>query len=150
RDVAGDGGPGGMGAPDDDDDDDGGLSASPVQAGLVERLAKRFELSGASPDPQLTALVQAAARGDADEIDRPLADGVAVNGEAPAPLPGGQLIPGLAQVFPGGVPQIAMTPLLAAVVNKQRPSAERLLGRGADPNLVHPRYGTPIHAAAGA
>jgi hypothetical protein len=156
RDVAGDGGPGGLGGPDDDDDDDddddGGPSASPVQAGLVERLAKRFgfDLSGASGDPQLTALVQAAARGDADEIDRLLADGVAVNGEAPVPLPGGQLIPGLAQVFPGGVPQIAMTPLLAAVVNKQRPAAERLLDGGADPNLVDPRYGTSLHAAAGA
>jgi ankyrin repeat protein len=43
-----------------------------------------------------------------------------------------------------------MTPLLAAVVNKQRPTAERLLRGGADPNLVHSRYGTPLHAATGA
>jgi ankyrin repeat protein len=43
-----------------------------------------------------------------------------------------------------------MTPLLAAVANKQRRAAERLLDGGADPNRVHPRYGTAVHAAAGA
>src|SRR5260370_31896584 len=59
-------------------------------------------------------------------------------------------MPSLAQLFPGGIPQIAMTPLLAAVVNKQRPAAARLLVGGADPNLVHPRYGTAVHAATGA
>jgi hypothetical protein len=151
RNVAG-GGPGGMGGGDDDDDDDGGPSVSAMQAGLMELLAKHYGFApGSAPaDPQLTALVQAAARGDMAEIDRLLAGGVAINGEAPAPLPGGKLIPGLAQLFPGGIPQIPMTPLLAAVVNKQRPAAERLLGGGADPNLVHSRFGTPLHAVAGA
>jgi ankyrin repeat protein len=43
-----------------------------------------------------------------------------------------------------------MTPLLAAVVNKQRTAAQRLLDGEADPNRLHPRYGTPVHAAAGA
>jgi hypothetical protein len=155
RDVAGDDRPGGMGGrddDDDDDDDDGGPSASPEQAGLMKHWAKRFGFDpGSAPvDPQMTALVQAAARGDTDEIDRLLADGVAVNGEAPAPLPGGKLIPGLAQLFPGGIPQMPMTPLLAAVVNKQQPAAERLLRGGAGPNLVHSRHGTPLHAAIGA
>jgi hypothetical protein len=153
RDLAGDNGPGGMEGPDGyDDDDDGGPGDSPMQAGLMELLAKRFGFeSGSAPaDPQITALVQAAARGDTDEIDRLLAGGVAINGEGPAPLPGGQLMPGLAQLFPGGVPQILMTPLLAAVVHKQRPAAERLLRGRADPNLVHSRYGTPLHAATGA
>src|SRR5262249_29580751 len=65
------------------------------------------------------------------------------------PIPG-QLTAGLTQFFPGGIPQILMTPLLAAIVNKQRPAARRLLEGGADPNRVHPRYGTAVHAAAGA
>jgi hypothetical protein len=153
RDVPGDNGPGGMGGSDDDDeDDDGGPSVSPVRAGLIERLTKRlgFAPAGAPADPQVAALVQAAARGDTDEIDRLLASGVSITGEAPAPLPGGSLMPVLAQLFPGGIPQIAMTPLLAAVVNKQRPAAARFLAGGADPNLVHPRYGTAVHAATGA
>ena len=36
-----------------------------------------------------------------------------------------QPMAGLGQIFPGGTPKIAMTPLLAAVVNKQRPAAPR-------------------------
>jgi hypothetical protein len=153
RDAASDGGPSGMEEPDDDsDDDDGGPSGSPLREGLVERLAKHFGFAptGATADPQVTALVQAAASGNRDEIDCLLAEGVAIDAEAPAPIPGGELMAGMAQFFPGGVPQIAMTPLLAAVVNKQRPAAERLLDGGADANRVHPRYGTPVHAAAGA
>ena len=110
----------------------------------MERLAKRygFDFGGAPADPQTTALVQAAARGDTDEVDRLLAAGVAVNAEAPVPLPGGTLIPGLAQLFPGGAPQIPMTPLLAAVVNKHRATAERLLAgrRGPQPRPCSLRY----------
>jgi hypothetical protein len=153
RDLPGDNGPDGLGTSDDGDDDyDGGPSVSPVHVGLVERLAKKFGFvaADAPADPQVTALVQAAARGDTDEIDRLLASGVGINGEGPVPLSGVNPIPGLAQLFPGGVPQIALTPLLAAVVNKQRPAAARLLGVGADANLVHPRYGTAVHAATGA
>jgi hypothetical protein len=151
RDAVGGDGHGPMQGPDDDDDDDG-PSGSPLRTGLVERLAQRFgfDLGGATADPQVRALVQAAARSDTDEIVRLLGDGVASDAEGPAPLPGGKLMPGLGQLFPGGVPQVVMTPLLAAVVNKQRPAAERLLDAGADPNRVHPRYGTAIHAAAGA
>src|SRR5262249_19595292 len=73
-----------------------------------------------------------------------------IEAEAPAPLHEGKLGAGMAQFFQGGVPQMAMTPLLAAVVNKQRGAAERLLDRGADPNRVHPRFGTPVHAATAA
>jgi hypothetical protein len=115
-------------------------------------LAQRFgfDVGGAPADPQGRALVQAAARGDTDEIVRLLGDGVAIDAEAPIPLPGGKLTAGLGQLFPGGVPQIVMTPLLAAVVNKQRPAAARLLDGGADPNRVHPRWGTAVHAATGA
>jgi hypothetical protein len=155
RDVASDDGPGGLGGrddDDDDDDDDGGPGVSSVPAGLMKRWAKRFGFDPGSPpaDSQRTALVQAAARGDTDEIDRLLAGGVDIDGEAPAPLPGAQFIPGLAQLFPGGTPQIPMTPLFAAVIHKQRLAAERLLRGGADPNLSHSRFGTPLHAATGA
>jgi hypothetical protein len=146
RDPTSDDGPGGMDGPDDDggDDDDGGPSGTPQREGLVERLAKRFGFvpGGAPADPRVTALVQAAAAGNTDEIDRLLADGVPIDAEAPAPIPGSELMAGLTQFFPGGVLQIAMTP--------QRTGAERLLDRGADPNCVHPRHGTPIHAATGA
>jgi hypothetical protein len=152
RDGTGGEGPGGMSGTggDDDDDEDGGPSGSPMQAGLIERLAKRFGFAtgGAPADPQVTALVQAAARGDAEEIDRLLADGAAMNGEAPAPLPGSSLLPGLAKFIPGGMPQVAMTALLAAAVHKQGPAAARLLDAGADPNRAHPHLGSPVHVAA--
>jgi ankyrin repeat protein len=123
-----------------------------MQAGLMQRLAKRFGFDqGSTPaDPQVTALVQAAARGDTDEVDRLLADGVAINAEAPAPLPGGKSIPGWSQLFAGGTPQIPMTPLLAAVVHKQRPTAERLLAAGADSHLGQSHFGTPVHVATAA
>src|SRR5207244_2819252 len=87
RDAASDAGPGGMDGRDDDsdDDDDGGLSGSPLGPGLIERLTKRFGLvpGGAPADPRVTALVQAAATGNTAEIDRLLADGVAIDAEAP-------------------------------------------------------------------
>jgi hypothetical protein len=153
RDAASGDAPGGMDDDDSDDDDDGGSrSGSPLRAGLIERWAKRLGLDpGAAPaDPRVTALVQAAAKGDTAEIDRLLAEGVAVEAEASAPVPTGKLMTGLAQLLPGGVLQMAMTPLLAAIVNKQRAAAERLLDAGADPNRVHPRYGTSMHAATGA
>jgi hypothetical protein len=150
RNAAGDDDSDGTGDGDDDDGDDGGSGVLSMKAGLMERWTKRlgFDPGSAIADPQVTSLVQAAARGNTAEIDRLLADGVAVNEEAPAPLP--IAIPGLAQLFPGGLPHVPMTPLLAAVVNKQRPTAERLLRGGADPNFVHSRFGTPAHAVTGA
>ena len=95
-------------------------------------------------------LVQAAADDDIDEIDRLSAVGIAIDAEALSPLPGGESMAGLGQLFPGGVPKIAMTPLLAAVINKRRRAAERLLDGGAAPNRVHPLFGSPVHVATGA
>ena len=137
---------------DDDDGDRGGPAILPLRAALGERLAQMLgaDPGGATGDPQATALVQAAAGDDVTEIDRLLAEGVAVDAEAPAPLPAGQPMAGLGQLFPGGTPKIAMTPLLAAVVHKHRRAAERLLDGGADPNRVHPLFGTPVHVATGA
>jgi hypothetical protein len=155
RDVGGREGPDGTDGPDDEGDGDdlgGGPNVSSPRTGLAGRWA---ELLGSDPrstaaDPQGTALVAAAAADDTDQIDRLLTEGVAIDVEAPAPLPGGQSTAGLGQLFPGGVPKIAMTPLLAAVVNKRRRATERLLDAGADPNRVHPLFGTPVHAATGA
>jgi len=155
RDVPGGDGPGGIDGSDDDSDGDdqgGGPNLLPLRTGLAGRLA---EMLGSDPhsacaDPQAMALVQAAARDDTEEIDRLLAEGVAIDAEATSPLPGGQALAGLGQLLPGGLPKIAMTPLLAAIVNKRRRAAERLLDRGADPNRVHPLFGTPVHAATGA
>jgi hypothetical protein len=148
----GGGGPRGRGDSDDDDgDDDGdGPQLLSMRQGLAARLTEM--LGGARPgpdaDPQASALVQAAVKGEVAEIDRLLAAGAAVDAEAPASLPG---VPGgaVAQIMTGPRPQIPMTPLMAAVAHKQRSAAERLLDRGADPNRVHQLFGTTIHAAAG-
>jgi hypothetical protein len=155
RDMAGGEGPEGMDGDDGDDgdgDDGGGPNILALRQGMAERVAQMLgsDPRGTKADPQVIALVQAAARGDLHEIDRLLADGVAIDSEGPAPLPEGQPTAGLSKLLPGGMPRIAMTPLLAAVINKQRPAAERLLQRGADPKGVHLLFGTPLHAAAGA
>jgi hypothetical protein len=136
----------------DDDDDDGGPKVLPLRANLADRLAQMLgsEPHSAPADPQVAALVQAAAAGDTDTIDRLLADGVAIDAEAPAPLPGSESMAGLGQLLPGGAPRIAMTPLLAAVASKRRKAAERLLACGADANRVHPLFGAPVHVATGA
>jgi hypothetical protein len=135
----------------DDDDGDDGPASVPPAPGLMGRLAKMFGGGAkAEANADATALVQAAAVGDSATIERLLARGVAVDDEAPAPLPGGQSMAGLGQVFPGGLPKIAMTPLLAAIVHKHREALERLLDAGADPNRVHPMFGTALHAATGA
>jgi hypothetical protein len=156
RDVTGGGGPGGFGGSDDDDDGgsdpDGGVI--PFQLGsLSNRMATLIGHNQhriAPADPQALALVQAAIDDDTAEVDRLIAAGVPADAEAPAPLPEGQAIAGLQQVLPGGALEFAMTPLLAAVIHKRRRSAERLLRGGADPNRVHPLFGTPLHAAAAA
>jgi hypothetical protein len=138
-----------------DDDHEGGPSVFPRVAGLPGRLGEILQVLGfgqsrAATDPQATALVEAAAAGDTDEIDRLLAEGVAVDVEAPTPLGADQPMAGLEQLFPGGAPKIAMTPLLAAVANQRHRAAERLLDAGADPNRLHPLLGSPVHAAIGA
>jgi hypothetical protein len=131
--------------------DGGGPQILSFRAGLANRLASMFGPSPSGPsDPQAEALVQAAACGDVDEIDRLLAAGVDVNVEAPAPLPAGQPLAGLVQMFPHGAPQLAMTPLLASILHNQSEATAALLGEGADPNRAHPLFGTAVHAATAA
>ncbi len=147
------------GGPDDYDDsgdDDGGpgggLGFGPGPAGLEGLTARVGDMLGfltgqTDADPEVASLVQAAARGEEAEVGRLLDAGVDMDAEAPAPLPGTE---GIAQaLFPGGAPRVAMTPLVAAVVHKQRRIVELLLARGADPNRAT-GLGTPLHAAAGA
>jgi hypothetical protein len=152
RDVADGDGPDGMGGADDDDGHGGGPNIVSLRAGLAGRVAKMLgsEPSNMSTDPQVMKLVQAAAEDDIVEIDRLLGEGVTIDAEALSPLPGGQPMAGLGQLFPDGAPKVAMTPLLAAVINKRRQAAERLLDGGADPNRVHALFGSPVHAATGA
>jgi hypothetical protein len=147
---------GGFGGDDGDGDDDDGVRGGPRQRlaaltnGMAGQLAQMFNPRAASPDPQAVALVAAAAAGEINEIDRLLSSGVAVDAEAPAPPPAGQPLFGLGQLFPEGGPRHAMTPLLTALVHRQARAAELLLDRGADPNRVHPLFGTPIHSTAAA
>jgi hypothetical protein len=152
RDVAGPGGNGDDDESDGDDDDDGGPGVLPSGKGLPASFAQMLGAmqTGAAADPHVTALTEAAARGDTDEIDRLVAAGVPIDAEAPMPFTGLQSLGGLGQLLPGGPPKIAMTPLIAAIVHKRRPAVERLLACGADPNHAHPLFGTPIHTAAGA
>ena len=153
-DIAGGEGPEGSDGRDDHDggDDPGsGPNISRIQTGVAGQLAKMFgsEKPGAPSDPQANALVQAAADDDVEAIDRLLACGAMVNSEAPGPLAFGPAMAGLGPHFRGGAPKVAMTPLLAAVVHKRRGDVERLLEAWADPNRIHPLFGTPVHAAAG-
>ncbi len=122
------------------------------RGGLAAQLAGMFgpQAQGAAVDPQVSALVNAASLGKADEVGQLLAAGAAVDGEAPASPPGADAATGMGKIFPGGMPKIPMTALLAAVLNKHRQAAERLLAAGADPNRVHPLIGAPMHAACGA
>jgi hypothetical protein len=150
RDIAEGDGPDGMEGV--DDGDDGGpnlLARRPDSTNLLAGMLG-LDSRGASADPQVKALVQAAARDDVDEISRLLAAGVAIDAEAPAPFLGKEPLAGLGQFFPGEAPNIAMTPLLAAVVNKRFRATQRLLDGGANPNREHPLFGCPIHIASGA
>jgi hypothetical protein len=98
----------------DDDDAGGGPGDAPRRPVLTSPLAQLLGVGppAASADPRALALVQAAAGDDTEEMARLLAAGVAVDSEAPAPFPGGELLAGLGQLLPSGAPKIAMTPLL--------------------------------------
>jgi len=96
----------------------------------------------------MPALVQAAVKGDVAEIDRLLDTGAAVDAVGPGEI-AGQPMAAAMQAFPGGMPKVPMTPLIAAVAHKRREAVERLLDRGADLNHVFALFGTAMHAAAG-
>jgi hypothetical protein len=137
---------------DDFNDEDDGPNILPLRTPTADQLTAmlRQVSRGAPADPQATALVEAAARNDVDEIDRLVSAGADIDAEGPAPLPAGQPMAGLSQLLGTAAAKFAMTPLLAAVVHKQRRAAERLLDLGADSNRIHPLFGGPVHAATAA
>ncbi|MDJ0925630.1 MAG: ankyrin repeat domain-containing protein [Acidimicrobiia bacterium] len=101
--------------------------------------------------PEAISLVRAAAGGDEPTLRRLVADGISVDTEAPTPLPGSESLAGLGLAITGGrLPEIVVTPLLAAIMNSRSSAAAVLLELGADPNGVHDIYGTPVHAATAA
>jgi hypothetical protein len=120
-----------------------------MREGLAARLTQMLGADQqASADPQAAALVQAAVKGDVAEIDRLLDTGAAVDAVGPGEI-AGQPMAAAMQAFPGGMPKLPMTPLIAAVAHKRREAVERLLDRGADLNHVFALFGTAMHAAAG-
>src|SRR5262249_18299135 len=95
-------------------------------------------------------LVDAATRGDEAEIDRLLTAGVAIDAQAPAPLPVNEALQGLGVAPPAGMPKVPMSPLIAALSHKQQAATKLLLERGANSNTPHVVFGPPIHVAVGA
>ena len=148
RDLAEDDGPDDFGG--DDEDHGGGPGGGGLLASVAGRINQWFG-GGAvrlATDPRVRELVEAVAAGDVAAIDRLVADGVPLDGEAPVPPPSEkQLGIGL---FLATAPQMPVTPLFAAVLHRRRGAAERLLEAGADPNRKHPLFGTAAHIAAGA
>jgi hypothetical protein len=106
--------------------------------------------AGAPVDPQVQALVDAATRGDDAEINRLLAAGVAIDAQAPAPLPVNEALQGLGVAPPAGMPKVPMSPLIAALSHKRQGATKLLLERGANCNAPHAMFGPPIHVAVGA
>ena len=135
---------------------DASPDTTPLQPNLLSGLGDFTGLGDfmggddSSVDPQVKQLVSASANGDLEEVDRLLTTDVTLDAAARAELPGTERLSGLGQLVPGGMPTVAMFPLLAAVLHGHRPVIERLLDRGADPNHVHPLFGTSMHAATGA
>lgn len=147
---------GGLGDFDADEDDGedaplGGSDILPFQRGLLGQLKGLFGAPqrSAKHDPQVVALVQAAANDEIAEIDRQLAAGTRLDQMAPVPIPQAPQLAGFDHVVLGSL-QLEVTPLLAAVLYRRLRAAEKLLSAGADPNYVHPMYGSAIHLATGA
>lgn len=107
------------------------------------------DVAGPEASESAVALVAAAVGGDVLELRRIAATGAPLDDEAPAPLPGGQSLAGLGMAIPGKIPEVPMTPLIAAIAHAQADAVTALLDLGADPNHQHALHGSPVHAAAG-
>ena len=121
---------------------------TPDLAALAE-LEKLFPDVAPAASDTAVALVTAAVSGDVAELRRLAAAGAPLDDEAPAPLPGGQSLAGLGMAIPGKMPQVPMTPLIAAIAHAEAETVSALLELGADPNHQHALHGSPVHAAAG-
>lgn len=136
---------------DEDGDDEEMPEARRSAGGPAAQLMQMLGMGGQVPaDPLVQQLVEAAGRGDVAEIDRLLAAGAAINGQAPLKPNAPSGVPSLmGRLVSGGVLGLPVTPLLAALANKRAEAARRLIEKGADLNFMHPILGTAVHAAAG-
>lgn len=137
-----------------EDDDDSGDEESPstgpwLRMTAVSAMLQALGMGQSRPpvDPQLQALVQAAAENNIGEIDRLTAAGTDINGQAPMKATVGDS-PLAARLLSGGGLAIPATPLLAALAQKHVEATQRLLELGANVKLQNPLLGTPVHAAA--
>jgi hypothetical protein len=134
---------------DDDEDTDDGPPPGPRPAPAdMLAMLQGFGLAvdPAPADPQIERLVQAAADNDTAEIDRLVAAGVDIDGTAVLRRPADDR-PQPLEVPAGRVFSIPVTPLHAALGNKQVEATRRLIELGADVKASHPIAGTPVHTA---
>jgi hypothetical protein len=118
---------------------------------IMQRMQQQLAGMFASPrdpgtSPQSNALVEAAATGNVEEIERLVETGTEVNAPGLLPL----LPPGGSGLF-GGMgfpPKMALSPLMAAASRGQVRAAQRLVELGAQVNEDHPLYGSALHVAA--
>jgi hypothetical protein len=146
------GGAGGLGsfAGDESAASDASISASGL-GGMMQNVQRQLAGMFASANDQGTssqnsALVEASACGNIEEIDRLVGTGTDVNAPGLLPLqpPGGSsLVAGL-----GLAPKVAISPLMAAASRGQARALQRLLVLGANVNEIHPLYGSALHVAA--
>ena len=135
---------------DEDAGPDDKLAAAPQLSGMGN-LSQMLQALGmgkpqAPADPQVQALVEAAAENNLAEIDRLAAAGTDINGQAPL-KPKSGAAPLRARMI-GGFTAMPATPLLAAIAHRHLEATRRLLALGADLTAQNPLLGTPVHAAA--
>lgn len=115
-----------------------GPRAKSIGIGQLEQLIS--SLTATAPvDPIVRELVAAAAVGDVPAIERLVAGGAAIDGEAPMPAATG--------VDPRLNAGFAVTPLLAAITSRHVDAARRLIELGANVHRQHPMFGQPFDIA---
>jgi hypothetical protein len=142
----------------DEDEDDGvndelvpGLTSAPsgmakMMQTMQQHLASMFvSTEDQAMSAESNALVQAAATGDTNEIDRLVEAGANVNAPGMLPL---DPFAGASPLEAGLAPQMAISPLMAAASRGKPGAVQRLIALGANVNEVHPLYGTALHVAA--
>jgi hypothetical protein len=137
----------------DGDDDDGEIQGTgPGGAITADQIARMMGLPTATTpaDPLVAELVQAAADGKVSEVERLVAAGANLDGEAPMTLSSVGNSPLSARVLAGRNIAFPVTPLVAAVSNKRVDVARRLLELGANVHTQARMFGSPLHGAVSA
>jgi hypothetical protein len=147
--------PGAGAPPDDAEGDEGeevGTKPRRLAGSVTEQIARMMGFAGPQPpaDPQVAALVQAAADGNVPEVERLVAAGANLEGAAPMKPPQTGPSPLSARMLAGGGIAFPVTPLLAAVAHKRVDAARRLVELGADVHGRHHLFGSPLHGAVSA